>query len=191
MTNRNSSVIALLLLSVCTAACEELKGDPGPPGAEGPQGPEGGPGAPGQPGPTGMPGASGIVTTIPVSFNGGVEPIPVAASPGQFYGITELVTTTDTQSLTAVICSYINNNVVGATTTTEVEAALCYRPDTGGPLTKFTPGIHAKAAVGAYVPYSVAGTLMPGEGTWEVGICVSTAVATWGGTETGYILVTN
>jgi hypothetical protein len=112
----------------------------------------------------------------PAGFTGGTVPV---------------TTTTATQRITAMISSFVDS----ATTLTSVNYVLCYRSSTATAdtdPTKFTTTANAlRIDVNARVPFTAVGTVVPGVGTWDVGLCVGTTADVQGGAKQGFIQVTN
>jgi hypothetical protein len=155
-------------------------GAPGPTGPVGPQGPGG---------PPGLQGPSGVVTTHRIT--GLITSVPAADNVWQFLGPQAgAVVTTATQRLTASAMVPI------ATTGTpqKIELDICFQnKDTGGTLSPFAVGGSSLVAVGASrISHAVAGTIVPGAGTWRVGACAQTKVALDDNDfVNGYVQVTN
>jgi len=175
------------------------EGPPGPPGPAGPAGPTGptgatgangatgpiGPMGPG--GPTGPPGATGVVNTQKIS--GFISAVPAADNVWQFLGNQAVVTTNSTQRLTA--SAMVPLATTGATPTIKLD--VCYQLNSGGTINPFSGGAYALVEVTTNrTAQSVAGTVVPGTGTWRVGACAQTAVALDDNDfVNGYVQVTN
>jgi len=92
-----------------------------------------------------------------------------------------------------MISSFVDN----ATVATSINYVLCFRASQPAPVrdtapTPFTTTANAlRLEVGARVPFTAVGTVMPGAGTWDVGLCVGATAAVVGGAKQGFIQVTN
>ncbi|MEA2139508.1 MAG: hypothetical protein QOG56_2658 [Solirubrobacteraceae bacterium] len=170
-----------------------LAGLPGPAGDDGATGPPGqaGPiGAQGPGGPAGMPGPTGIVTTARIS--GAIAITPPAADVWQFLGGQAVVSTTAGQRLTAAAMAPIAA-ALGAQT---IKLDLCYQANgSGAALNPFSIGNWSFVTVTAIrVSQAVAGTIIPGAGTWRVGVCTQTILPLDNNENdyvNGYVQVTN
>jgi hypothetical protein len=155
-------------------------GPQGPQGAQGPTGPQGAQGIQGIQGPvgptgpagaagaTGATGATGIVTTA--SFIGPVGSIAGSSSVWVFAGPTAIVTTTASQRLTGTAEAPMGLATAGPQ---NAEVDMCFQPNAGGTLINFSGGgysIHEFRSDRRN--YSAVGTVVPGAGTWKVGMCV-------------------
>ena len=181
-------------------------GAQGPQGATGPQGPQGATGAQGPTGatgavgptgpqgatgPQGPQGATGIVTTA--FFGGFVSSIAGAQTGYVFAGGTVNVTTTATQRLTGAAEAPMGLTAGATAQTANVD--LCYRPSGGGTLTNFSGGFYSiHRFVAERRAYVGTGTVIPGAGTWTVGLCVynyGAATISDNDYTNGYVQVTN
>ena len=168
-------------------------GPAGPTGATGATGPTGATGATGPigpmgpAGPTGPPGATGVVNTQKIS--GFISAVPAADGVWQFLGNQAVVTTNSTQRLTAA--AMVPLATTGATPTIKLD--VCYQLNTGGAINPFSGGAYALVEVTTVrTAQSVAGTVVPGTGTWRVGACAQTAVVLDDNDfVNGYVQVTN
>jgi hypothetical protein len=143
-----------------------FQGNPGATGATGPAGPAGPVGATGPAGPAG---ATGIVTTA--TFAGLVGSI-VGAATFAFAGPTATVTTTANQRLTATAEAPLGFAVGVTDSTAAID--ICFRPAAGGTLTNFAGGNYSDHGIVAERrSYSATGSVIPGAGTWAVGLCVA------------------
>jgi hypothetical protein len=96
-----------------------------------------------------------------------------------------------------MISSFVEDSAEGAGG--GVNYVLCYRDSnantakaTATTPTPFTTNVNSLNIVGgARVPFTAAGTVMPGAGTWDVGLCVAATVDVQGGTKQGFVQVTN
>lgn len=150
-----------------------LKGDPGATGATGPQGPKGDPGMTGATGATGAQGPQGPTGVVATAlFSGAVVTINGSSAAWVFAGGTATVTTTATQRLTGAAEAPMGLGV-GATPQ-KGRVGICYQDSVnGGAVINFSGGNYSihQFNVGR-LPYSAAGTVLPGAGTWKVGLCV-------------------
>lgn len=166
-------------------------GPAGPSGADGQQGSAGSPGQQGSQGlsgPPGVQGASGIVTTGRIT--GFIPSIAPAETTWQFLGNQAVVTTATGQRMSASVM--VPLGVTGAPVTIKLD--VCYQPNVaGGTVNPFSGGNYSIVAVtAARTSQGVAGTLVPGAGTWRVGACTQTT-ATLDNNDfvNGYVQVTN
>jgi len=159
-------------------------------GATGPQGATGTPGATGAVGPQGATGASGILTIVP--FAGSTGSIAVNTLSFVFAGPTATVTTTSVQRLTGQAVAPIG--YLSGTTGGFADVGMCYQPSAGGALINFagTNYITTRVFVGAS-PYSASSSVVPGAGTWKVGLCVRNSTRTIDDTDwvNGWVMVSN
>jgi hypothetical protein len=148
-------------------------GPAGPTGAVGAAGPAGAIGPQGATGGVGPQGPTGVVTTARIS--GFIASTAPDAAAYQFLGTQAVVTTTSTQRVTG--SAMVPVGVTGASQTIRLD--LCYQPSVvGGALTAFSGGNYSLVAVTtARTAQAVAGTVVPGAGTWRVGACAMTTVA--------------
>jgi hypothetical protein len=179
------------------------KGDPGTPGApgapgatgtNGAKGDKGDPGTPGTNGTNGMNGTngtngtSGVVATQKVS--GFISAITPADGVWQFLGNQATVTTTAvTQRLTASMMVPLATTDAPNT----IKLDVCYQLSSGGPINPFSGGAFSLVAITqTRVAQAVAGTIVPGTGTWKVGACAQTPIALDNNDfVNGYVQVTN
>ena len=151
-------------------------GPSGPTGADGSQGPTGAAGQTGAQGPAGPPGLQGPTGIVATGrFTGFIPPIPPAETTWQFLGSQAVVTTTSTQRMTA--SAMVPIGVTGAAITIKLD--VCYQPNVaGGTVNPFSGGNYSIVAVTpTRTSQGVAGTLVPGAGTWRVGACTQTAAS--------------
>lgn len=123
---------------------------------------------------------------------------PVAAIPGNsgvyvFAGPTATVTTAAGQRLTGASEAPIGLPSGSAAQTANVD--LCYQPNAGGALINFSGGNYSiHRFVGERRAYTAVGTVVPGAGTWKVGMCVQNngpAQISDNDFVNGYVQVTN
>ena len=155
-----------------------LPADAGPPGPQGPAGPEG---------PEGPEGPTGVVSTA--RFTGLMNTLFVSGS-YTFMGPTTTVTVGAGQRMTGSAMAPIGVNAGAAT----VQLDLCYRTSgTSDALTGFNGAEYSVVEVSTVrVSYAVTGTVVPGPGTWEVGVCAITdANLNDNNFVNGYVQVTN
>ena len=156
-------------------------GEPGPAGpagadgsdgAAGPSGPAGPIGPQGPGGPPGLQGSSGVVTTGKIS--GFIAEVAPAENVWQFLGNQVVLTTNATQRLTAA--AMVPIGLTGAPATIRLD--VCFQPNAGGAVSPFSGGNYSLVAVTAIrTSQGVAGTIVPGAGTWKVGACAQTTAA--------------
>ena len=131
---------------------------------------------------------AGISATAKISgFIG--NPPPVDPANFLFMGPTVLVATLSGQHLTGAAMVPL-----GATATVQIQLDLCYQPSGGGAIINFAGGNYSYIQVGTVrVGHSVAGTTVPGPGTWNVGACVRGGSASINNNDyvNGWIQVTN
>jgi hypothetical protein len=191
------------------------KGDPGTAGAVGPAGPAGpagpdghagadgaagsggaagaaGPTGPmGPNGPAGAQGPAGMVTTARLS---GFVAVTLPQDAFQFLGGQAVVTTSSTQRLTASAMVPIGMLPGGAPGPQTIQLDICYQPNAaGGSLTNFSgPTYSIVAVTPVRTAQAVVATVVPGAGTWRVGVCAVTAVTLDNNDfVNGYVQVTN
>jgi Collagen triple helix repeat (20 copies) len=148
-------------------------GAPGAQGALGPQGPKGDAGAPGAAGP---PGPTGVVTTK--AFFGGIQIIPGNSSEFVFAGPTAEVSTTTDQALAGSAAASLGQNDL---TDLTVYVSMCYQSTAPGPqpLNIFAGDDYMLVDITqSDMSVSAAGAVIPGAGTWNVGMCVQNPGAT-------------
>jgi hypothetical protein len=112
----------------------------------------------------------------------------------QFVGGQTVVTTSSTQRLTASAMAPIGVLAIGALGPQTIELDFCYQPATaGGPLTNFSGPQYSIVAVSpTRTAQAVVATVLPGAGTWRVGVCVITPVVLDNNDfVNGYVQVTN
>ena len=145
------------------------QGPIGPFGPQGPQGQTGPAGATGPQGPTGAVGATGVVTIK--TFAGFVgNSIAGSATAFVFAGPTTVVTTTAGQRITGSAEAPLAL-ASGGPETAWID--LCFQPSAGGDLLNFSGGNFSESQIGTVrFPYSAAGSIIPGAGTWNVGYCI-------------------
>src|SRR5262249_53843612 len=136
-------------------------GTPGATGAAGPAGPAG---------PTGATGASGIVTTVAVSGYVGAS-IAGSATAYVFAGPTAQGTTTAGQRLTRAREAPPGLASGGPKT---AFIGLCYQSTAAGaPLINFVGGgFSIFQMTTTRASYAASASVVPGAGTWNVGVCV-------------------
>jgi hypothetical protein len=185
------------------------KGESGPAGAVGPAGPEGpaggdGPvghvgaagsngatGIVGPSGPAGPQGPSGVVSTARIS---GFIATTLPNDDFQFVGGQAVVTTSSSQRLTASAMAPIGVLTLGVLGTPTIQLDFCYQPAAaGGPVTNFSgPAYSIVAVTQTRTAQAVAATVLPGAGTWKVGVCAATPVLLDNNDfVNGYVQVTN
>jgi hypothetical protein len=137
-------------------------------------------------------GPAGIMVA---GFNGHIfGAITGSAAAFVFAGPTATVTTTATQRLTGSAEAPIGLAEGSSDQTAEID--LCYQPNAGGTLTNFN-GMNSSSHVmfSDIRTYSAAGTVVPGAGTWKVGLCVrnngGTASISRNDYVNGWVMVTN
>jgi hypothetical protein len=179
------------------------KGDPGPAGAVGPVGPQGPAGPPGPEGPPGHAGADGAAGSNggpgptgqmgPLGSNGppgsqgpagvvstarisGFIAVTLPQDVFQFVGGQTVVTTSSTQRLTASAMVPVGVSAVGGPSPQTIELDVCYQPNVaGGSLTNFSgPAYSIVAVTPTRTAQAVVATVVPGAGTWRVGVCAVT-----------------
>jgi hypothetical protein len=153
-------------------------------GSAGPAGPEG---SKGQPGP------SGIAATK--TFAGAAGTILSGSSSWVFVGPITLLTTTAEQRVTGAAQAALGTNFK---TTASFGYDLCYRASgTTVPLTNFTGTNYSVGSVtpkGGGFSFAASSSVVPGEGSWEVGYCVqngSGGKLNNNSNVTGWLMVTN
>ncbi|MBI4957494.1 MAG: collagen-like protein [Myxococcales bacterium] len=160
-------------------------------GALGPTGPAGANGAAGALGPTGP---TGIVTVAMLNDNVGRNVSGTGGGLNLFLGAPVQVTTTATQKLLASLSSAVDTRSTG----TSAWGALnvCYQSTGGGVITEFgQPHAYFSFAANMWIPITVTNAVVPGAGTWRVGLC-ETINNGPGNTlsyqgQVGYVTVTN
>jgi hypothetical protein len=185
------------------------KGDGGPAGAAGPAGPEGPAGAEGPAGHTGASGSSGAVGSAGQTGAAGPQgPTGIVSTSRlsgfiaatlpqlafQFIGGQAVVTTSSTQRLTASAMAPVGVLALGALGPQTIQLDFCYQPaDAGGSLTNFSgPRYSIVAVTLTRTAQAVAATVLPGAGTWRVGVCAVTPVLLDNNDfVNGYVQVTN
>jgi hypothetical protein len=162
-------------------------GAAGAAGATGSQGQQGIQGPQGVPGMQGPPGTSGVVVTQKIS--GFISAIPGSAGVWQFVGNQATVTTTASQRMTAA--AMVPLATTGSPQTIQLD--LCYQPNAGGAINPFSGAAYSLVGVtSTRHSQAVAGTVVPGAGTWKVGACVQTAAGLDNNDfVNGYVQVTN
>ena len=134
------------------------KGAKGPVGPQGPAGPQGA---------TGATGATGVVNTQ--AFAGYVgDELTYPYAQFMFVGPTVTVTTTSTQKLVGTATAVFGSSQ-GATT---LAFGLCYGAGLMTEHYNFAGYDYTEAQVTTPLPYTVAGSVTPGAGTWVVGYCI-------------------
>lgn len=145
------------------------------------------PAAAGPPGPAGPAGPTGVVSTA--RFTGPMSTLFVSGS-YTFMGSTTTVTVEAGQRMTGSAMVPIGVDAGAAT----VQLDLCYRTSgTADALTGFNGAEYSVVEVSTVrVSYAVTGTVVPGPGTWEVGVCAITdANLNDNNFVNGYVQVTN
>jgi len=98
-----------------------------------------------------------------------VAAIPANGVAWVFAGPQAVVTTTAAQRLTGVAVTSLG----AAANIAFVRVDLCYQPNAGGAITNFSGGNYVEHSfTTARLPYTAAGTVVPGANTWKVGLCV-------------------
>jgi len=117
-------------------------------------------------------GPSGVVATAKIS--GIVPSVAAADNAWQFLGPQGVVTTSATQRLTA--SAMVPIATTGSPQTIKLD--VCYQPSGGGAPNPFSGGSYSLVAVTqTRIAQAVAGTIVPGAGTWKVGACAQTPIA--------------
>jgi hypothetical protein len=162
-------------------------GATGATGSAGPQGPAGPTGPQGPGGPPGSQGVPGVVTTARIS--GFIASIAAADGVWQFLGPQAVVTTTAAQRVTA--SAMVPIATTGAPQTIRLD--VCHQASAGGTVSPFSGSQFSLVALtSTRVAQAVAGTTVPGAGTWRVGACAQTTVAIDNSDfVNGYVQVTN
>lgn len=165
-------------------------GPTGPAGPMGPVGPQGPQGATGPQGPQGVQGPTGVVATASLNAGPGNTIMPAGAY--MFVGPTATVTTTATQRIVAFSLA----PMFSPTGTGFGAVDICFQPSGGGALDDFSTATIVTYDFGplaARPPYSAAGTVVPGAGTWNVGMCLYNAgsVAINVANTQGYVQIVN
>jgi hypothetical protein len=190
VTSKNIKNGTIQTVDISAKAKRALKGNRGPrgfTGAQGPQGPQGlkgdagatgAPGAPGAPGAAGPPGPTGVVTTK--AFYGQVDVISGDPSSALvFAGPTATVSTTADQALAGSAEASLGQTAV---TDALVNVSMCYQSTAAGPqpLNVFGGDFNYSVVdiTQADMSVSAAGAVIPGAGTWNVGMCVQNQTGT-------------
>ena len=166
-------------------------GTPGTPGTAGAQGMAGAPGAPGAQGPqgdAGAPGPSGVVTIANIMVQNPYSTLP-ANSDRAWFSNTVIVTTTASQRITGVVSANASANQA-----VSFNYSLCFRPQgaTTAPLIFTTPLTAPVTSSTSNVAFTAADSVVPGAGTWEVGLCATNNTSTEvNGASLGWVMVTN
>jgi collagen triple helix repeat protein/IPT/TIG domain-containing protein len=180
-------------------------GPVGPQGPAGPAGPQGVQGVPGPQGPQGIQGAQGpqgpqgtpgIVATGAfggfadlIAANSGVY---VFIGPTATGGATATVTTTATQRLTGSAEAPLG---LSAASSQPVRIGMCYQANAGGQINNFVGNLYSiHNMTNDRRNYSAVGSVVPGAGTWKVGMCamnVGTVTITNNDFVNGWVIVTN
>ena len=164
-------------------------GAQGPIGLTGPTGATGAQGPIGLTGPAGPAGPTGIVTTV--NINGGINPIAGSSPVFVFAGPTASVTVAAGQRLTGAITGLVG--LTAGNPNQNFDYQLCYQVGAGA-LNTFATYFTAVATATGRTAYPATATVVPGAGTYNVGLCVRNTGANtltnndWAG---GYIQVTN
>ncbi|MFT3771597.1 MAG: hypothetical protein QM820_39795 [Minicystis sp.] len=94
-----------------------------------------------------------------------------------FAGGTATVTTTGTQRLTASAEGAMG--LVAGSPNQTAFVGVCYQPSAGGTITTFVRGLFTIHRFGPQrEAYPASGSVVPGAGTWNVGLCVYNSGAT-------------
>lgn len=119
-------------------------------------------------GATGPQGSTGIVTTV--VFRGSANLIAVNSSAWVFFGPYVTVVTTEAQRITASAVVALGLSWGSSSGTMMMD--LCLQAP-GGPLFYFNPSsaLIYRSVVGRF-SYSATGSIVPGAGTWKVGLCM-------------------
>jgi hypothetical protein len=100
---------------------------------------------------------------------GSVAVIPANGVAYVFAGPQAVVTTTAVQRLTGGAVTSLG----AAAAIASVRIDLCYQPNGGGALVNFSGGNYVEHPfTTARLPFSATGSVVPGAGTWKVGLCV-------------------
>ncbi|MFY0540663.1 collagen-like protein [Nannocystis pusilla] len=142
-------------------------GPAGPAGVQGPAGPQGPQGPQGPAGPLGPQGPTGIVATA--SFAGAIDNVPLDPA-WVFIGPTVVIVAEAGQRLTGTATAGLAH---GTTLTwRRVDLDLCYR-EGAQPLKNFSGVNFVSPRIEQFANlFSAAGTVLPGAGTWTVGMCI-------------------
>jgi hypothetical protein len=109
-----------------------------------------------------------------------------------FAGPTAIVTTAVGQRLTG--SAEAPMGLAAASPSQLADIGLCYQPNAGGTLTNFIGAYSTHRMFAEMRAYPAAGTVVPGAGTWNVGLCVrksGPAAITQNDYVNGWVLVTN
>jgi hypothetical protein len=104
------------------------------------------------------------------TFSGFIPSIAGSSTSWVFAGPTALLTTTAGQRMTASAEAPLGLASGGPQ---YVQIDMCYQPSGGGTLANFAGFNYSITQMGTVrIPYAVAGSVLPGAGTWNVGYCV-------------------
>jgi hypothetical protein len=170
-----------------------LQGAQGPQGPKGDPGATGAPGAPGAPGADGPPGPTGVVTTK--AFYGSISTIAAGSSVFVFVGPTATVSTTEGQALVGSAETPLGQNAdpLGKS----INVSMCYQSTEQGeqPVNIFGGDENYSIVTLTQFQMSVsaAGAVIPGAGTWNVGMCAQNPSDTniEGDYVNGWVMVVN
>ena len=177
-----------------TVGAEGEQGPPGSPGPMGPQGPQGPQGVQGPPGPAGAPGPQGPTGVVAVAaFSGPVQSIAGPSSVYVFAGPVATVTTTALQRLTGSAVAPLG--LPPGSPVSRAGVGLCFEPQPGAGVANFTGANYVLQDIFAERrSYAAAGSVVPGAGTWRVGMCVRNTGSVPINTNdfvNGWVMVTN
>jgi hypothetical protein len=169
-----------------------LQGAQGPQGLKGDPGATGAAGAPGAPGAEGPSGPTGVVTTK--AFFGSVDTLAVNSTVFVFVGPTATVSTSEGQAIVGSAEAPLGQEAVADYS---INVSMCYQSTAAGtqPVTIFG-GDQNYSIVTLRQPgmsVSAAGAVIPGEGTWNVGMCAQNPFGTevFGDYVNGWVMVVN
>jgi hypothetical protein len=126
-------------------------------------------------------------------FGGFVSALPGSSGVYVFAGPTATVTTAAGQRLTGAAEAPMGLGAGSAAQTANVD--LCYQPNAGGALLNFSGSNYSiHRFVAERRAYTAVGSVVPGAGTWKVGMCVlngGAAQISDNDYVNGYVQVTN
>ncbi|WP_263429432.1 collagen-like protein [Nannocystis pusilla] len=168
------------------------QGPEGPAGAVGPQGPEGPAGAVGPAGPVGPQGPTGIVATA--TFAGQTAGYAAGSNTWLFVGPTAVVNTQAGQRITGTAEASLGLDLTN-TFASYADIDLCYQDVNAAALTSFNGDLAVNHMfLGAGLAYVGTGSVVPGAGSWNVGLCIrnsGTEDIVWNDRVNGWVMVTN
>jgi hypothetical protein len=169
-----------------------LRGAQGAPGPKGDPGATGATGAPGAPGAAGPPGPPAEVTTK--AFYGSIDTLAANSPVFVFVGPAATVSTTEGQALVGSAEAPLGQSAVATYT---IDVSMCYQSTAAGPqpLNIFGGDANYSVVTLTHIGMSVsaAGAVIPGEGTWNVGMCAQNQFGTevFGDYVNGWVMVVN